>query len=320
MANHAYRTRTPTVQPHGLLRPAAKGTQNVSTLGGAAPPLLRSGATTEGGGQAVYPCEGMAKMTIPSSKGAQKKLDPSARDFELPKIGDLTTSRHGGAPIDSWVSAAVETPLPPPTPIPSLTPAFSRRRAIFGAVRCSDIETPDTERALASSDLALAQVRHARRTLDDALEPPIEQTFRSEGAGLSHADFADVTDLASLDRARLRHARRMASDAIDHLIALLDALDAPDEDLEPNQDGGDEDDACYLEDDGTAEPSLGAPEPHFGRHEIVLVDQTRWHMSGCDDLELGDDNGVADEDGLQEQFAGTRLIPTLAWSVGGYVA
>ncbi len=208
----------------------------------------------------------------------------------------------------------------PPAPLPSLAAAFSRRRDIFGAMRCADISTPDTERTLASSDLALAQVLHARRALDDVLEQPIEQTFRSEGAGLPFVDFADVTDLASLDLARLRHARRMASDAIDHLIALLDVLDEAGEDLEPNQDGGDEDDACYLEDDGTAEPSLGAPEPYIGHHVAMLVDQTHWNGGGCDDLEIGDDNGLGDADGLQEQFAGERYIPTLGWTVGGYVA
>ena len=133
------------------------------------------------------------------------------------------------------------------------------------------------------------------------LEQPIEQTFRSEGAGLPHVDFADVTDLASLDLARLRHARRMASDAIDHLIALLDALDAADgerevvdEDGDPLEIFGEGDPLEDAEDDGTAEPILGAPEKH--PHTFSMTD---WDFAPAD----GASTRRINRDGSQARWA-----------------
>lgn len=99
------------------------------------------------------------------------------------------------------------------------------------------------------------------------MRPPVAQTALSDGFGPALHDFADVVDVASLDRASSRYLRRRAMDAVDHLIALLDALDAETEDREPDVDGGEADDADAEEDDpgeddGTAEPSLGALERH----------------------------------------------------------
>lgn len=139
-------------------------------------------------------------------------------------------------------------------------------------------------------------------------------------------------------RDRLEHT-------IEALIALLDAIDG-DADLEPTFgdipasgfDEGEEDDA--EEDDGTSEPSLGAPEGlargpvmHFdgyayrtakGVKRFHLGSQEHWtqgegsfdaeeEFDGLedDDGREHDDNGVADEDGMQEQFGG--------FHPGGYV-
>ena len=64
-------------------------------------------------------------------------------------------------------------------------------------------------------------------------------------------------------------ARRAIEAEIERLISLLDLMD-PDPDLEPWLAGGTEvvdtldkeQDTCDDEDDGSAEPSLGAPERH----------------------------------------------------------
>jgi len=210
-------------------------------------------------------------------------------------------------------------------------------------------------------------------------EPGEPQTVRSIGMGPAWADLAVAADLASLAKGRRRHAYRMAADAVDHLIALMDALDAATEDMEPEAgydlpEGDDErcassevDDeptlgapeqhpSCYqfalcdttssqehwadgstrhdeaevVNEDGTdldageldeadLEPSLGAPEVAFGRHEPFRVDQTHWAGGGLSDLELNDIDKPADLDGLHEQFAGTGLVPALDWTAGGYV-
>ncbi len=84
-----------------------------------------------------------------------------------------------------------------------------------------------------------------------------------------------------------------------------------------NEDGTDLD-AGEL-DEADLEPSLGAPEVAFGRHEPFRVDQTHWAGGGLSDLELNDVDKPADLDGLHEQFAGTGLVPALDWTAGGYV-
>jgi len=84
-----------------------------------------------------------------------------------------------------------------------------------------------------------------------------------------------------------------------------------------NEDGTDLD-AGEL-DEADLEPSLGAPEVAFGRHEPFRVDQTHWAGGGLSDLELNDIDKPADLDGLHEQFAGTGLVPALDWTAGGYV-
>ena len=71
------------------------------------------------------------------------------------------------------------------------------------------------------------------------------------------------------------------------------------------------------------EPSLGAPEVDMrcrGGWGVIdrMCSQVCWTEGGCDDRELGDDNGLADMNGLCEQvqaYGSSRL-----WSNGGYVA
>ncbi len=155
------------------------------------------------------------------------------------------------------------------------------------------------------------------------LAPGEPQTARSMGMGAAWADLANVADLASLAAGRRRHAYRMAADAVDHLIALMDALEADTEDLEPNQDGGEQDDACDYEDDGLAEPSLASPE----RHPIVprwstpglYVDrgpdssQLRWTEGAQHDGEAvnedGDDLDVGEHDESDKE-------PSIGWPNG----
>lgn len=69
-------------------------------------------------------------------------------------------------------------------------------------------------------------------------------------------------------RARIEGAVAHALDVVDELIAVLDGLDAPSEDLEPDTD---------LEDGGDAEPSLAAP--------IGGPSQRVWAAGGSQDLE-----------------------------------
>ncbi len=193
----------------------------------------------------------------------------------------------------------------PPAPLPSLPTAFSRRRAIF---------------------------------VDNETDEP--QTARSIGLGATGWDFADVVDLASLTAARRRHAFRMAADAVDHLIALMDALDADVEDME-----ADSDDDRDLDDGREAEPDDedgGDSERDLGWNETVsqlalgagtddgdltaLERHGRGFVrSGHDDAEDDDgrgdeDSGIGDEDGMAEQLAGWSHCPALAHSNGGYVA
>ena len=100
------------------------------------------------------------------------------------------------------------------------------------------------------------------------------QTARSDGDGPFPINLLDHADLDSLDDARLRYARRMAADAVDNLIALMDAIDARTEDLEPEAgydlpEGDDErcasgevddEEEPDREDGADAEPSLARPE------------------------------------------------------------
>ena len=96
----------------------------------------------------------------------------------------------------------------------------------------------------------------------------------------------------------------MIGDALDVVIAHLDAVDAPDEDQE---DGGD------AEDD--SEENEGTALERYGRGFV---------RAGDDDMEdddaVGDEySGVGDEDGMAEQLAGWHRCPSLTHSNGGYV-
>ena len=82
------------------------------------------------------------------------------------------------------------------------------------------------------------------------------------GTRMRAAAAADQAD------AKSRELRRCLELAIEAAIALLDRLDAPAEDLEPDADG---------EDNGDWEPWLAAPESHPG--------QLLWCCGGDDDRE-----------------------------------
>lgn len=146
------------------------------------------------------------------------------------------------------------------------------------------------------------------------------------------------------DRERERHVREFemvettdlrarVGAAIEALVDILDRLE-PDPDLEADNDdepslgwcdgaygrryGGTDDREAedeHDEDGGDSEPSLGAPErTQFRDGWVPLSDgtmrpacnysQVAWAAGGADDLELGDDNGIADDGGLQEQMRG----------------
>ena len=80
-------------------------------------------------------------------------------------------------------------------------------------------------------------------------------------------------------------------DFMDRASAKLDALEAPDEDLEPNQDGGDEDEACDY-----AETSLET----FGRGLV---------RCGADDAEEDDPAERDDEHGSEDEAHPWRQHP-----------
>ena len=154
MATHAYRTRTPVANPP-LLRAAGPcrvlTDAEVLALVGEAPPLLpgpRAFELLETGEHTAsrHPwmsCppsaefhDHLAKLGEPVSE-ALSAASASYRE----KTGLLGEPvRHGGAPNGFKIPEEnVETllagnTLPPPAPLPSLTAAFSRRRAISGAV------------------------------------------------------------------------------------------------------------------------------------------------------------------------------------------
>lgn len=139
-----------------------------------------------------------------------------------------------------------------------------------------------------------------------------------------------IRDFVMVEQATLR--RRMEA-AIDSMLALLDELDG-DPDLEASNDdepslgwcdgkssfrwGSDDDREAedeHDEDGGDREPSLGAPEraAFFDGwvpagdgtlHPACNYSQVAWAAGASNDRELGDDNGIGDEGGLQEQLRG----------------
>ncbi len=122
---------------------------------------------------------------------------------------------------------------------------------------------------------AIADVRRDLEALVGRASLPADpQTARSIGMGPAWVDLADAVDLASLAAGQRRHAYRMAADAVDHLIALMDALEADTEDMETVNEDGDPLDIGEA-DDADREPSLGAPENHPAQWHIDMAD--RYH-------------------------------------------
>ena len=135
-------------------------------------------------------------------------------------------------------------------------------------------------------------------------------TSMSDGYGPPWCDFETTGDLADLDLARRRYLRRYAADAVDHLIALLDALDGDHKDMEEDdfhEEGSDDELSlgwrCHAsefqyslgvgqqEDElvGDDEPMLGAPERHpsayciAGCQRTLEGSQTHWSAGRCGD-------------------------------------
>ncbi len=106
--------------------------------------------------------------------------------------------------------------LPSPAPLPSLTAAFSRRRAIFGTVQVEPS-------AIEAADLALAQMRHARRALEGAIDHGTALLAALGLPRLVELGFIPIDPTA-------------AGDALEAAIAALDALDTPFDDIEDGHD------------------------------------------------------------------------------------
>ncbi len=122
--------------------------------------------------------------------------------------------------------------------------------------------------------------------------PP--QTALSDGFGPTLHDFADAVDMASLAHAQRRHMRRQAMDAVDHLIALLDALDADSEELEAVDEDGDaldRDEGDLMEDAEDDDPAEETSLETAGRGFV---------RAGADDAEDDDPAERDDECGSDD--------------------
>lgn len=110
----------------------------------------------------------------------------------------------------------------------------------------------------------------------------------------------DVAARLAADRDLVRGLRARIIRRIERDMMILDML-CPDADLEPDAD---------AEDGGDAEPSLGSINPNLRGDPLTCGDGTNqlaWSAGGTDDREHGDDNGLGDLDGLQEQLSRFRL-------------
>ena len=91
-----------------------------------------------------------------------------ARSLTLPKSGDTPTPT--GLVPPHYTLATAETLLPLPAPLPSLTSAFSRRRAIFGAVALAAapvaIAPAQAAPTLSANDRRLVELADAYEALD----------------------------------------------------------------------------------------------------------------------------------------------------------
>lgn len=131
--------------------------------------------------------------------------------------------------------------------------------------------------------------------------PPIEcvnRTIDPYGEGVHfHADRIFTPDQRR-DLTKVFVAKQVIADEVERLLAILDALDGdPDLEASGNNDDPRLDDAeCDL---AESEPSLGATDT-FDQNEAGWFELTLYR---ADDLEQNaDDDGIADLDGLREQF------------------
>ena len=171
------------------------------------------------------------------------------------------------ATIEAEFADLIAQPWPALAAGESTTPQPSRRKGL--APKEALASTAAEVLSLDEADTA-AQARafHMRRELRKGLD-----------YGLALMDAFDLTP--------------RGLDFMDRTIAQLDAIEAPDEDLEPNQDGGDEDEACDYE-----ETSLET----FGRGLV---------RCGADDAEDDDPAERDDEHGSEDEAHPWRCDPSL---------
>jgi hypothetical protein len=112
-----------------------------------------------------------------------------------------------------------------------------------------------------------------------------------------------MTDTLTLPKPKARRPRKIDAalrqrieHAVEAMIEALNALDAPTEDLEEGDEGGDQHDDGEPDEDG--EPSLGS----VGVHE--LSSQSNWSAGGTDDRE-GDEHDGAEPDVDNEPSLGS---------------
>ena len=89
--------------------------------------------------------------------------------------------------------------------------------------------------------------------------------------------------------------------AVEGLLAILDGLDATDDDREPN---GDE-----LDDEADAEPVLGSVDN--------FTNQTRWGAGGVDDAEGDEHDGAEPDQEGEPSLGSTSSHNQVEWAGGG---
>lgn len=133
MATHASSTPAPVVQPELLPAIGAVTTGIKNTLD------RMCGQATDAvlGALALHTEASLLCPTVGQLPAPRALAPHGGAMVTAPKVGD----KSANADLRSAKVAVVdlETPLPPHVPLPSLTDAFSRRRAIFGAVSATGL-------------------------------------------------------------------------------------------------------------------------------------------------------------------------------------
>jgi hypothetical protein len=128
--------------------------------------------------------------------------------------------------------------------------------------------------------------------------PPIDDRA-NEDPFWAQMDYADRAAAEGHPLADLIRLRQEAADAIQRLLAFLDASEGiiGEDVFDGDEDAAVDDAGC--DEDFDAEPSLGSANPH---EVSVWVDQALWALGSADDREQdAAESGIADLDGLLEQ-------------------